>query len=314
MRSPVQPATAELTVNGPPVRTRRKEWSRRELGAAMGFIAPAMFGFVTFFAWPALRGFYFSLTDWNLLGTARFIGLENYSELAADPLFWRSLAITAEYVLINIGLQTVLAISLAVLLHRVTTSTVIRGIVLLPYLIPNVVVALIFLWILDFRLGFGNQMLEWMGLDRIPFLGSETWAIPTIAGINVWRHLGYTALLIFAGLQTIPKDVYEAAAIDGASERRVFTRITLPLLRPVLAMVLVMTMIGSFQVFDTIAVTTQGGPADSTKVIYYYIFEKAFSRFDFGYASAMSVVLVALLAAVTFIQLRLMRANESDMA
>ncbi|MFJ8297166.1 carbohydrate ABC transporter permease [Streptomyces sp. NPDC094447] len=286
----------------------------RDLGPATLFIAPALLGFLVFFVWPALRGFYFSLTDWDLLGSASFVGAENYKALLNDTQFWHSLAITAEYVVINIGLQTLLALGLAVLLHRLTTSTVIRGIVLLPYLIPNVVVALMFLWMLDYSLGFGNQVIAWTGLDRVPFLGSEAWAIPTIAGINVWRHLGYTALLIFAGLQTVPKDVYEAAAIDGASEWRVFTRITLPLLRPVLAMVLVMTVIGSFQIFDTVAVTTEGGPADASKVVYFYIFEKAFAQFDFGYASAMAVVLMALLAAVTFVQLRLMRAGESDLA
>ncbi|QKW11282.1 sugar ABC transporter permease [Streptomyces sp. NA04227] len=280
----------------------------------MVFVGPALFGFLVFFVWPALRGIWYSLTEWDLLGDASFVGLDNYRALLEDEVFWRSLGITAEYVAINIGLQTVLALAVAVLLHRLTSSTVIRGIVLLPYLIPNVVVALMFLWILDFRLGFGNQVLDWAGADRIPFLGSETWAIPTIAGINVWRHLGYTALLVFAGLQTIPKDVYEAAAIDGAGELRVFTRITLPLLRPVLAMVLVMTVIGSFQIFDTVAVTTEGGPADSTKVIYFYIFEKTFTQFEYGYASAMSVVLMALLAVITLIQLRLMRAGESDLA
>ncbi|MFI1226345.1 MULTISPECIES: carbohydrate ABC transporter permease [unclassified Streptomyces] len=312
MAAHVPSATADTSRGHPPAPARRE--SRRELGAAMVFIAPALFGFLVFFVWPALRGFYFSLTDWDLLGSASFVGLENYRALLTDSLFWHSLAITAEYVVINIGLQTALAIGLAVLLHRLTTSTLIRGIVLLPYLIPNVVVALMFLWMLDYSLGFGNEVIAWIGLDRIAFLGSETWAIPTIAGINVWRHLGYTALLIFAGLQTIPKDVYEAAAIDGASEWRVFTRITLPLLRPVLAMVLVMTVIGSFQIFDTIAVTTNGGPADASKVIYFYIFEKAFSQFDFGYASAMGVVLMVILALVTFVQLRLMRANESDLA
>jgi multiple sugar transport system permease protein len=139
------------------------------------------------------------------------------------------------------------------------------------------------------------------------------WAIPTIAFINVWRHLGYTALLVFAGLQTIPKDVYEAGAIDGASEFRMFRSITMPLLRPVLAMVLVVTVTGAFQVFDTVAVTTAGGPVNATRVINYYIYDVAFSRGEFGYGSAMAMALFAVLAVFTYIQLRATRANQTDL-
>lgn len=124
--------------------------------------------------------------------------------------------------------------------------------------------------------------------------------------------MGYTALLVFAGLQTIDRSVYEAADIDGASEGRKFFSITLPLLRPVLAMVLVVTITGSFQIFDTVAVTTQGGPINATRVIYYYIWDLAFGQLDFGYASALAMVLFLLLVGISFIQLKLMRANESD--
>jgi len=289
-------------------------WRQREGFAAMAFLAPAALGFAAFFLWPTLRALYLSLTDWDLLSPPTLIGFDNYVKLAQDPLFWNALGVTAEYVVLNIGSQTILALGLAVLLHRLTRSMVIRGIVLLPYLIPNVVVALIFLWMMDFNLGVSNEVLEWLGVGRIPFLSSETWAIPTIAGINTWRYLGYTSLLIFAGLQAIPREVYEAAAIDGASEWRIFTRITVPLLRPVLALVLVLTMIGSFQIFDTVAVTTRGGPENATRVLYYYIFERAFNQYDFGYAAAICTVLMVILAAITFVQLRLMRANQSDLS
>jgi len=125
--------------------------------------------------------------------------------------------------------------------------------------------------------------------------------MPSIAGINIWRHVGYTALLIFAGLQTIPKDVYEAGAIDGATETRMFWSITIPLLRPVLVFVLVTTVIGSFQIFDTIAITTKGGPVNATRVIYWYIYEFAFSRFQMGYATAVAVVLFLILITITII-------------
>jgi multiple sugar transport system permease protein len=180
--------------------------------------------------------------------------------------------------------------------------------------VSNVVAALVFLWILDFQLGITNNIISALGLDRIPFLSSGSWVIPTIALINVWKYVGYTALLIFAGLQTIPETVYEAARVDGASEARMFRSITIPLLRPILALVLIITVVGSFQVFDTVAVTTKGGPVDSSRVLQYYIYDMAFGRFQFGYASAMSVALLIVLVVITFIQYRLTRAESSDLA
>ena len=287
---------------------------RSDLRAALLFILPASIGFLVFYLWPTLRGFYLSFTEYNLLQPPVFVGMDNYARLVQDPLFWNSLKVTVIYVVINIGLQTVVALGLAVLMHRLTKSSVIRGVVLLPYLIANVVVALVWFWMLDAQLGIVNVMIGWVGIDPIAFLGDPTWAMPTIALINVWRHLGYTALLIFAGLQTIPSTVYEAAALDGSSEWRTFWRITVPLLRPVLVLVLVLTVIGSFQVFDTIAVTTAGGPVHATRAIYFYIYEQAFTRFAFGYASALSVVLFLILAGVAVAQMKLLRADQSDLA
>jgi multiple sugar transport system permease protein len=286
---------------------------RREAIAAWCFVLPALVGFLAFFVWPAVSGLYYSFTDFDLLTSPEFIGIDNYTRLMADPLFWNAIGTTSYYVAINIGLQTVLALGIAVLMHRLTQSMVIRGIVMLPYLIANVIAALVWFYMFDFQFGIVNEVINAIGLDRVAFFGESDWAIPTVALINVWRHMGYTALLIFAGLQTIPKEVYEAGAIDGGSELRMFRSITLPLLRPVLAMVLVVTVTGSFQLFDTIAVTTQGGPVNSTRVINYYIFDMAFNRFDFGYGSAMALALFVLLAAFTFVQLRLTRANKSDL-
>ncbi|MEV0176298.1 sugar ABC transporter permease [Streptomyces sp. NPDC050803] len=277
------------------------------------FLAPAVLGFAVFLLWPTLRGVYLSFTRFNLLTPAEWVGLDNYVRMVHDPIFWDSLTVTVEYVLINIGVQTVSALAIAVLLQRLTQSAVLRGVVLTPYLMSNVVAGIVWLWILDTQLGIGNEIVAGLGFDRIPFLADETWAIPTIALINVWRHVGYTALLLFAGLQAIPNDMYEAAKVDGASEWRMFWRITLPLLRPVLAVVLIMTVIGSFQVFDTVAVTTAGGPANATNVLQYYIYGAAFGRFQFGYASAMSVALLVVLSAITFLQYRLTRAGRTDL-
>jgi multiple sugar transport system permease protein len=241
------------------------------------------------------------------------VGLENYSRLLTDPVFWNSLKVTVLYVVINIGVQTVVALVIAVLMQRLTQSTVLRSLVLAPYLVSNVVAAIVFLWILDTQLGIFNIFLQWIGFDPIAFWASETWVIPTVALVNVWRHMGYTALLLFAGLQSIPTFLYEAARTEGAGEIAMFRRITLPLLRPILALVLIMTIIGSFQVFDTISVTTQGGPADASKVLQMYIYEKAFAQYEFGYASALSVALLVILMVITFAQYWMSRAGQSDL-
>jgi multiple sugar transport system permease protein len=290
---------------------RRK---RDDTGLAILFILPALIGFLVFMVWPTLRGIYLSFTKFNLLTPPKFIGLDNYIRMVQDPVFWNAMKVTLYYVVLNIGLQTILALVIAVMMQRLTRRTWLRGIVLTPYLVSNVVAAMIFLWIVDYQLGIGNKLLEAIGVDRIAFLSSDTWVIPTIAFINVWRHVGYTALLIFAGLQTIPETVYEAARVDGAGEVRMFRSITVPLLRPVLALVLIITVVGSFQVFDTVAITTRGGPVDSSRVLQFYIYDVAFGRFQFGYASAMSVALLVVLVIVTFVQYRLTRAESSDLA
>jgi multiple sugar transport system permease protein len=296
----------------PPNRAAGRRGS--DLGMALIFIAPALIGFLVFYLYPTIRGLYFSMTRYSLLGTPRWIGFDNYINIMQDKLFWNALWVTVEYVILNIGFQTVIAVGLAVLMHRLTKSTVIRGTLLLPYLISNVIAAMLWFWLLDYQIGLVNSFIEWLGASKIAFFGEEFWAIPTIAFVNVWRHMGYTALLVFAGLQTIPGYVYEAAAIDGSTEWRSFWRITLPLLRPILALVLVLTVTGSFQVFDTVAVTTQGGPVNATRVMQFYIYQKGFTQQQFGYASALAVILFIILAVVALIQLRLLRAGESDLA
>lgn len=291
---------------------QRRVVNSRQTRYALIFLIPAGIGLFFFYLLPAVRGFYFSFTDYAVLTPEKWTGLANYRRLIHDPLFWNAVKVTVYYVVLNIGFQTIIAIVLAVLLQRLTNSTIIRGMALLPYFIANVVVALVWYFMMDFQIGIVNEIFTWVGLDRVAFFGESAWAIPTVAFINVWRHMGYTALLVFAGLQTINRTVYEAADIDGAGEGRKFFSITLPLLRPVLAMVLVVTLTGSFQIFDTVAITTKGGPINATRVIYYYIWDLAFGQLDFGYASAIAMVLFLLLFGISLIQLRLMRAGESD--
>lgn len=285
----------------------------QEALVALLFLLPSLIGFVVFYAVPAVRGLWISLTDWDLLTDASFIGLDNYRNLLNDPNFWNALKVTALYVLYNIPIQTMFAIGIAVMMDRLTKSIIVRGIILLPWLFPNVVVGLLWLWILDPSVGIVNAGVEWLGFKPLAFLSSLALALPSIAAINIWRHMGYTALLIFAGLQAIPGNVYEAAAIDGASEARTFWSITIPLLRPVLVFVVVTSIIGSFQIFDTVAITTQGGPINVTKVLNWLIFEQAFERFNMGYATAISLVLFLMLILVSVVQMRILRANESDL-
>jgi multiple sugar transport system permease protein len=292
----------------------RKRRTRSDVKIALLFIAPALIGLIMFYFVPTIRGLYLSFTEYSVLDDPEWVGTANYERLAQDPLAWNALAVTTQYVVINIVLQTIIALGLALLMQHVARSTFVRGMLLMPYLMANVIAALLWFWMLDYQLGIVNDIIEWLGLPRVAFFGSAEWAIPTQALINTWRHMGYTALLLFAGLQAIPRSVYEAANLDGANPVQTFTRITLPLLRPVLALVLVLTVTGSFQVFDTVAVTTQGGPVNASRVIQYYIFEKAFTQLEFGYASALAMVLFVILAIVAFVQMKLLRGNESDLA
>ncbi|GAA2206899.1 sugar ABC transporter permease [Nonomuraea monospora] len=280
---------------------------------AVLFLLPALIGFAAFYIYPSVRGLWLSVTDWNLLSEPEFVGLDNYAELATDPLFWKALLLTAYNTVLNLVGQITLALLLAALMHRLTKSVVLRATLLLPWLVPNVATALLWLWLLDANLGFVNQLMNAMGLPTHGFFNAPAEAMPSVAAVTTWASVGYVALLLYAGMLQIPASVYEAAAMDGAGEVRTFFRITLPLLRPVLALVLVVSVIGCFQIFDTIAVATRGGPVNATKVIYYYIYQEAFTHFRMGYAAAMALSLVAILGVLTFVQMRLMRASDSDL-
>lgn len=308
-----QPQAASLSRPKTNKAQRERKWVPGESLPALLFILPSLIGFVLFYAMPAVRGVYISFTNWDLLRPEKWIGLQNYVKLFSDKEFYNALVVTVYYVLLNIPLQTILAIIIAVMMSRLTKSMLIRALIIIPWLMPPVVVGLIWLWLLDPNLGIINVTLKSLGLPMIAFLGLPATAMPSIAMINIWQYVGYTALLIFAGLQSIPGSVYEAASIDGASENQMFWRVTIPLLRPVLVFVIVTSVIGSFQIFDTIAITTKGGPVNATKVMNWYIYEQAFSRFNMGYATALSIILFLILIFVSLLQMRLMRASESDM-
>ncbi len=288
--------------------------NRREWLVAWLMVTPALIGFIAFYAWPALRAIQISFTEWNLLRPPRDVGFANYVALWHDERFWQGLKLSAIYALLNIPLQTVLGLGLAVAMDRLTRSLFVKSVLLLPYLLSNVLVAMIWLWMLDPTLGALNHLIAAVGGERQPFFASPDQSLATVAAVNIWRNMGLVAMLFLAGLQHIPRSLYEAAAMEGASEWQVFRRITLPLLRPVMVFVLVTSVTGAIQIFDTVAVTTKGGPEDSTKVVVAYIVDNAFGYLKMGYASAMSIVLCAVLLVYTAVQMRLLRADQHDLS
>lgn len=274
-----------------------------------------MIGFSLFYIYPTFRGIMLSFTSTLDLGApGENIGFDNYQKAFSDPIFWNAIRVTLQYVVINIGSQTLIALALAVAMDRLTTRTWIKIAILMPWLIPGVSAAMLYRWMLNPLIGVFNQFLAIFGHPGYLYFGSETMAMPTVALVNTWRFVGYTSLLIYAGIQMIPKSLYEAGALDGASEWRLFTRITMPLLRPVLVMVMVVSFIGSFQIFDTMVIATDGGPMNATRAINYYIFEKAFEQYNIGYAAAMATLLLIFLAIFSLLQMRIARANESDLS
>ena len=287
---------------------------RDETLTAWALVLPAFIGFLVFYAFPTLRAIELSFTDWNMLRAPKFIGLDNYVNMLHDEKFWNGMKLSAFYVLLNIPLQTILGLFLAVAMDRLTRSLFVKSVILMPYLLSNVLVAMIWLWMLDPSLGLVNHFITSAGFESQPFFGGADSAMLTVAVVNIWRHMGLVAMLFLAGLQNIPRYLYEAASLEGANEWQMFRRITLPLLRPVMVFVLVTSVTGSFQIFDTIAVTTSGGPLDATRVIVYYIVQNAFSFYKMGYASAMSMTLCAVMLLYTVFQMRVMRANENDLA
>lgn len=296
-----------------PTRTAGRARAKENRAAGL-FLLPAFIGFAVFYLYPTGRGIWISLTDWNLLADPNYVGTDNYAEVVKDPLFWNALKVTAYFVFITLGVQIGVALLLAAIMVRLTGSVVVRALLLVPWLVPNVTIGLIWLWMLDANLGFVNHLIGSAGGETHGFFASPDEALAGVSVVNIWAGTGYVALLLYAGMLQIPGELYESASIDGAGEIRMFFKITLPLLRPILALVMVVSVIGSFQIFDTIAVTTKGGPVDATRVAYYYIYQEAFTHFRMGYAAAMALCLVVVLGGLTYLQMRLLRASSSDLA
>ena len=278
---------------------------RRRVRTAFTFLAPSLIGVVLFLVIPVIFVIILSLTQWNLLTPLRWVGLSNYANIFRFDGFGHSLVVTAYYVLLNIPLQTVFALGLALLLNNNRRgSAFIRVICVLPFLAQPVAMGVVWNWFFSPSTGIVNQLLGHIGIAGPAWLSNQATAMPVIAFASIWQYAGYNMLFFLAGLQAIPLSLYEAASIDGATKIQQIRRVTLPLLRPALLFVLVTTVIGSFQVFDTVYVMTAGGPGNATKVANLNIYNTAFAGFRIGEASAMSVVLFLIILLVTVAQFR----------
>jgi len=259
---------------------------------ALPFITPSFVGVSLFLVIPVIALFVISLLNYNLLTPATAAGFENYINIFRYDDAAHSLGVTVYYVLLNIPLQTVVALALAVMLNSKRRGMgIYRILYVAPYLSTPVATAVIWYWVFDPKLGAVNALLANVGITGPQWLSSSQWAMPVVALVNIWQYVGYNMLFFLAGLQAIPKQLYEAAQLDGAGPFKQFFRISLPLLNSTTLFVLVTGVIGSFQVFDTLYVLTQGGPGNSTEVLNLKIYQVAFVDFRLGEAAAMSVLL-----------------------
>lgn len=284
---------------------------RREAMAAFWFLLPNLIGFIIFLAGPVLASLGISFFDWNLLTAPKWLGITNYVNLLSDEDFWHSISATLYYTFGSVPLGILSALLLALALNqKIRGIGIYRTIYFIPVVSSLVAVSLMWRWMYNPTSGILNYWLnQAFEVLHLPFsapnwLQSRTWAMPAIIIMSVWKTLGYNMVLFLAGLQGIPAHLYEAAEIDGATSWRKFRHITLPLLTPTTFFILLITLIGSFQVFEQAYIMTQGGPARETVTTVYYIYENGFQWYKMGYASAVAWVLFALVLVVTLIQWR----------
>ncbi len=276
------------------------------------FAGPALFMLGLFFALPVLLAFFLSLTDFDLYALAdyrdlRFVGLGNYGDLLATPLFWKALLNTFYFVLVGVPLSIGLSLGAAMLLNGVASKLVglFRTALFAPVVTTLVAVAVIWRYLLHTRYGMLNYGLERLGIDPVDWLGDPNWAMPAIILFAVWKNFGYNMVILLAGLQTIPNDLYEAARIDGANAWHRFRHVTLPGLGPMILLVSILTMAGYFQLFAEPYVMTQGGPVESTVSVLYFMYEQGFKWWNLGFASAVAFILFVIIFAITVVQYRL---------
>jgi multiple sugar transport system permease protein len=270
------------------------------------FLLPTFLG-LTIVLGSVVGGFAISLTEWDILTPPEWVGIGNYLKMVTeDERFVQTLINTLYFTLGVVPLSTLLSLLAAVVMNQgLKGQTLFRTTYFLPTVSSGIAIALLWGWLYNSQYGLINYLLGLVGIPKVSWLGDTRFAMPAIIIMTIWRSLGYNMVLFLAGLQGIPQEYYEAATIDGASRRHRFRYITIPLLSPTTFFVVVLTMIGSFQVFEATYVMTQGGPFFSTYTMVLYIFFQGFQWFRMGYASALAYVLFAMILIVTLVQLRL---------
>ena len=313
-------------MSSPPVKPRRRLslGSREAIWAYIFLLLPLAF-FLFFRLWPALQSFQLSFFSWHVDPEQRnFVGLQYYREMyeeftARGPIFNALRNMVFYFFLVVLG-QVVLGLTSALLLNSVTRfRSIFRAIFFAPYVTPAAAVAWVWVWMYSVNFGIFNRLLSdwsdwvtgiglpWLAINPQPFLTSPSQALVSVAVVIIWQQLGFQVVIFLAGLQGIPRQFHEAAAIDGASAWQQFWKVTFPLLNPVLVFSLIISTIGTLQIFDQVVninFTDQGGPLGSTLTIALYIYQQAFEKFRLGYAAAVTVLLFAIILIVTLIQLK----------
>ena len=290
---------------------------RSESRAGWGFIAPAMTLIGVFFAIPVASALLLSFTDFDIYSigdfkSTRFVGLKNYTDLMAMPLFWQALRNTLYFVMVGGPLSAAASLAAALLVHSRLTrlKPFFRSAFFAPWVTTLVAVALVWRYIYHPQYGLLNAGLGLLGLGPVDWLGDPNWAMPSIILLSVWKNFGYNMLVFLAGLSSIPEELYEAAALDGAGAWKRLRHITLPMLGPTFVFVGVVTMIASFQIFSEPYVMTQGGPLKSTTTLVLLMYEQGFRWWRLGLAAAIAVVLFLLTLGGTLLQLRVRRSTQ----
>lgn len=279
---------------------------RRRLLTAYAFMLPSLAVMALFMFYPLIRAAWLSLTNYSFFGTSQFIGLGNYTKLVHDAQFWNDLGNTAYYAAVTTPVSIVLALGLALLLNRrgLPGRGILRAAIFLPAVVSLAVAAIPFRLMFTPSIGLVTYWLGALGIHASDWLNSTTLAMPAVIIVGIWKDVGFYMVIYLAGLQTIPREFYEAARIDGASTWQRFRRITLPLLNNTTMFVTIIALIASFQAFDQIYVMTQGGPAFSTETLVMLIYRQGFQNFSMGYASAIGYVLVLIILLFSLLQMR----------
>jgi multiple sugar transport system permease protein len=306
------PAPAAAAAITPPRRRRTGLGRRRQLtGAVLSLPAIALLGI--FFLWPLARTIFMSFFDWPMLGAAEFSGLENYAKAFGDEEFLRAVGFTLVYTVLTTPLLLVVGFALAMLVSRRTRAArFFQTIYFLPVVIGFASGSFLWLFMWQSDVGPTTQLLGTLGLvDPSKNFFADYWgALLIVVGMVTWKVAGLQMLLLLSGLQSIPVEVNEAARMDGATGWQVFRHVTLPLLRPTLALVLVFSVAGSLLAFDQFYILTTGGPANSTITAVYQIYRTSFIQFDLGYGAALSLLLMLVLGLVSAVQMLLLRNSD----